>query len=247
VRLGTAKLLTLLRPVTGRVWAQGVTACPNRVLHPWLHAAVSALLAELPAPEPVTVPVANRASWTRWQEGLRVRITLPAELPPLRLILIWDNLTGHHTPELVLWLFAQGVMVLYTPLAGSWLNMAESLQRILGRRALAGQHPQTAQDIVDALEATAQARNADPTPFSWGGRRAARRVRARQRRHALAGSGACSARSFPSQSAVRRSSSAHPLALSRMTWLRTPTYSCRSWPSPGPPGFGPSCSTSRSN
>jgi DDE superfamily endonuclease len=197
LRLGTATLLTLLRPVTGHVWVQGVTACPNRVLHPWLHAAVRALLAELPAPAPVTTdPVANRASWTRWQEGLRVRITLPAELPRLRLILIWDNLTGHHTPELVLWLFAQGVMVLYTPLSGSGLNMAEALQRILVRRALAGQHPQTSQDLIEAREATAQAWNADPTPFSWGGRRAARRVRARQRRHALGGSGACSARSF---------------------------------------------------
>lgn len=199
VRLGTAKLLTLLRPATGRIWVQGVRACPNAVLHPWLQTAVSALLAELPAPQPVTDPVANRASWTRWQEGLRVRITLPDELPRLRLVLIWDNLTGHHTPEVLLWLFAQGVMVLYTPLAGSWLNMAESLQRILVRRALAGQHPQTPQAIIDVLEGTAQGWNADPTPFIWGGQRAARRVRARQRRHALGGSGACSARSFRSR------------------------------------------------
>ena len=196
VRLGTAKLLTLLRPATGHVWAQGVTACPNRVLHPWLQTAVTALLAELPAPEPVTDPVANRARWTRWQEGLRVRITLPDELPRLRLLLVWDNLTGHHTPELLLWLFAQGVLVLFTPLSGSWLNRAESLQRILVRRALAGQHPQTSQDIMDALEATVQAWNADPTPFIWGGRRAARRVRAHRRCQTLGGSGACSARSF---------------------------------------------------
>ena len=32
-------------------------------------------------------------------------------------------------------------MPLYTPLAGSWLNLAESLQRSITRRALAGQHP----------------------------------------------------------------------------------------------------------
>ena len=199
LRLGTAKLLTLFRPATGQGQAHGVTACPNRVLHPWLHAAVQAVLAQLPAPAPVVDAVANQASWTRWQAGLRVRVTLPDDLPRLRLLLIWDNLTGHHTPELLLWLFAQGVMVLYTPLSGSWLNMAESWQRILVRRALAGQHPQTPQDIMEALEATARAWNADPTPFSWGGRRAARRVRARQRRQALAGSGACSARSFRSR------------------------------------------------
>jgi len=35
----------------------------------------------------------------------------------------------------VLWLFSQGVMALYTPLSGSWLNMAESIQRIIGRQA----------------------------------------------------------------------------------------------------------------
>ena len=125
-----------------------------------------------------------------------MRVTLPDELPRLRLLVIWDNLAGHHTPELLLWLFAQGVMVLYTPLWGSWLNMAESLQRILVRRALAGQDPQTPQQLIDALDATARAWNADPTPFVWGGRRAARRTRARQRRHALGGSGACSARPF---------------------------------------------------
>src|SRR5215469_14231872 len=193
LRLGTVKLLTLFRPATGEVRVKGVTHCPNVILHAWLKREVDALLATLPEPAPMPDPQAARAQWTRWQEGLRVRITLPAVLPPLRLLLVWDNLTGHHTPDLVLWLFARGVMVLYTPLSGSWLNMAESIQRILGRRALAGQHPQTSQDIMEALEATAQAWNADPTLFIWGGRRAARRVRARQRRQTLGGSGACSA------------------------------------------------------
>jgi hypothetical protein len=196
LRMGTAKLLTLFRPVTGAVWANGVTHCPNAVLHPWLKANVTALLAEVPDPEPIPDPQANRACWTRWQAGLRVRITLPAKLPPLRLLLVWDNLAGHHTPELVLWLFAHGVMVLYTPLSGSWRNMAESLQRILIRRALDGQHPQSSEQLIDWLEATARAWNADPTPFTWGGKRAARRLRARQRRHSLGGSGAQAARSF---------------------------------------------------
>jgi DDE superfamily endonuclease len=196
LRIGTAKLLTLFRPATGEVRATGVMSCPNAVLHPWLKAEVTALLATLPEPGPVRDPQAHRAGWTRWQAGLRVRITLPAALPPLRLLLIWDNLAGHHTPELMLWLFAHGVMVLFTPLAGSWLNMAESLQRILTRRALNGQHPQTPEQIIAWLEATARVWNADPTPFVWGGKRAARRVRARQRRHALGGSGACGARSF---------------------------------------------------
>jgi hypothetical protein len=38
---------------------------------------------------------------------------------------------------MVRWLFQQGVMPLYTPLSGSSLNMAESLQRIVVGRALA--------------------------------------------------------------------------------------------------------------
>jgi hypothetical protein len=196
LRLGTVKLLTLFRPATGQVRVKGVTSSPNAVLHAWLKNAVDALLATLPEPTPVPDSSAARAQWTRWQEGLKGRITLPAALPPLRLLLVWDNLKGHHTPELVLWLFARGVMVLYTPLSGSWLNMAESIQRILARRALAGQHPQTQDQLINWLEATARGWNADPTPFVWGGKRAARRARARDRRHALAGSGACIRRSL---------------------------------------------------
>ncbi len=68
--------------------------------------------------------------------------------------------------------------------------MAESIQRILKRRALEGTHPATPTDIIAALEATARGWNRDPTPFVWGGKRAVRRDRARQRRHALGGSGA---------------------------------------------------------
>jgi hypothetical protein len=200
-RNGTAKLLTLFRPATGQVRLSGVTACPNAVLHAWLKAEVSARLEPLPEPlpEPVGVdadPLAQRAQWTRWQDGLKTKITLPAQLPPLRALLVWDNLQGHHTPELMLWLFARGVMVLFTPLGGSWLNLAESIQRILGRRALAGQPPTSPQQIIACWEATARAWNAEPTPFVWGGKRTARRARARERRHALAGSGACTARSL---------------------------------------------------
>ena len=115
-------------------------------------------------------------------------------MPALRLLLVWDNLKGHLTPALVLWLFSHGGMALYTPLSGSWLNMAESIQRIIGRRALAGQYLQTAQQIIDALKATVRGWNHDPTPFHWGGKRQARRLRSLQRQHALVGSGACTRR-----------------------------------------------------
>jgi len=46
-------------------------------------------------------------------------MTLPAELPRLRLLLIWDNLAGHFTPDVVLCLFRHGIMPLYTPVGGS--------------------------------------------------------------------------------------------------------------------------------
>ncbi len=46
-------------------------------------------------------------------------------------------------------------MPLYTQLGGSWLNMTESVQRILVRRALAGTHFETVNAIIIALEAMA--------------------------------------------------------------------------------------------
>lgn len=134
------------------------------------------------------------AEWERWQEGLTRHFTLPQALPPLRMLLVLDNLTGHKTPDFVLWLVAHGIMPLYTPLNASWLNMTESIQGILARRALAGQHPQSPADIIDWIEAVARYWNQAPTPFEWGGKRAARRQRSRQQRHALARSGACTRR-----------------------------------------------------
>jgi DDE superfamily endonuclease len=192
LRDGTAKVLTLFHPADGRVRAEGVTACPNTVLHGWLKQELTAVLAALPTPPAMTTgsPGGTREDWERWQEGLSVRPTLLPELPPLRMLLVLDNLAGHKTPEFVCWLFAHGIMPLYTPVGGSWLNMAESLQRILKRRALDGQHPTTVAEIMAWFEAVTRHWNANPTPFEWGGKRAARRRRQRERRHRLGGSGA---------------------------------------------------------
>lgn len=193
LRHGTAKLLTLFHPATGQVRVQGVRSCTNAVLHPWLQQELTAILEQLPEPPPRS-PEEQRAVWERWQAGLTVRVTLPDRLPALRLLLVLDNLAGHQTPAFLLWLFAHGILPLYTPLGASWLNMTESMQRILGQRALAGQHPETPEQIIDWLETTAVAWNRAPTPFEWGGQRAVRRERARQRRHGLGGSGACTRR-----------------------------------------------------
>jgi hypothetical protein len=168
------------------------------VLHPWLRRELAAIVAGLPAlPPELATPRATHDYWEQWRQGLTVQATLLRELPPLRVLLVLDNLTGHHTPELLCWLFAHGVLPLYTPLGGSWLNMAESVQRILGRRALEGHHPESAQQVMAWLTATVRGWNAAPTPFVWGGLRQQRRWRARQRRHALGGSGAVTHRPLP--------------------------------------------------
>jgi len=176
------------------VRVKGVTRCPNTVLHPWLQQELSQILATLPQPNPVLTPTQNRACWEIWIEGLSKPLDLPSDLPPLRMLLVIDNLKGHISKSLLHWFFNHGIMPLYTPLAGSWLNMAESIQRILERRALDGQHPTSPTEIIEWLEMAAHHWNQEPTPFVWGGKRAARRLRQRQRQQTwqpLGGSGAC--------------------------------------------------------
>lgn len=194
-RGGTATLLTLFRPATGQVRATGVLSAPNAVFHPWLKEERTHILkpilkreAENGRPREAERPV--RARWRTWlwphenDEGL----------PPLRIVLVWDTLAGHLSHDLFPWLFQRGIMPLYTPLGGSWLNMAESVQRIMVRRALSGQHPQQAQEVIEWLEQTVKGWNQDPTPFVWGGTRHARRERARLRRRG--GSGATLAKGY---------------------------------------------------
>lgn len=197
IRAGTAKLLTLFHPASGQVRVQGVPRSDNAILHPWLKRELSALLDKLPPPVEMDKSLSledRRLPWSRWQAGLTEKFTLAQELPSLRMLLILDNLAGHKSASFVCWLMAQGIMPLYTPLGGSWLNMAESIQRILVRRALSGQHPSGPSEIIDWLETTARAWNREPTPFVWGGARQTRRERAYRRRHPLGGSSACTLR-----------------------------------------------------
>ena len=191
IRNGTAKMLTLLHPASGQVRVQGTLTCPNAVLHDWLKRELTAIVAALPpvSEDAPASPEALQTAWERWQADLTTKVALPAELPPLRLLLILDNLAGHKTPALVEWLLANGILPLYTPLGGSWLNMAESIQRILKRRALDGQHPTDTAQIIAWVEAVAAHWNQEPTPFVWGGKRQERRQRQRQRQHRLGGSG----------------------------------------------------------
>ena len=177
----------------------GVTHTPNPVLPPWLQQELTALSAALPPRDELPDAATNRAAWARWQAGLSVRFPLLEALPPLRVLLILDNLAGHKSATFGCWLRAHGIMPLYTPISGSGLNMAESIQRILVGRAWAGQHPDRPTPLMEWLAAVARGWNARPTPFIWGGKRALRRQRARERRYGLGGSGAVSRQPIPHQ------------------------------------------------
>ncbi len=191
IRGGTTKILTLFHPATGQVRLQQAARGTNAVLHPWLREHLSEILAELPPRGSSQDAAATQAAWAVWQAGLTMPFTLPHNLPPLRLLLVWDNLAGHKTPDLVLWLCAHGVMPLYTPVGGSWLNMAESIERVLKRRALDGQHPHSPTEIGSWFEQTARSWNKQPTPFVWNGKRRQRRRSGGEPIHRLGGSGAC--------------------------------------------------------
>jgi transposase len=190
-RTGTAKIMTLFHPASGQVRVKGTPSTKNAILHPWLKAELAEIVAHLPTKAPLSDPIAHRAEWERWQEGLQNKLKLPEHLPRLRMLLVMDNLKGHKSTDFLLWLFQQGIMPLFTPLGGSWLNMTESVQRILKKRALEGSHPRTGEQIMERFETVAHHWNTNPTPFIWGGKRQARRQRARQRHlHRLGGSGA---------------------------------------------------------
>jgi hypothetical protein len=181
-------MLTLFRPATGELRAKGVLSAPNVVLHPWLIEQLTEILAEIEKQHPAASlpPEEERPVCARWETWLGHPPRNPE--PPLRIVLVLDNLAGHRSYDLVRWFFDHGVMPLYTPIGGSWLNMAESVQRIIVSRALSGQHPKDAKQVIEWLEQTVAGWNADPTPFVWNGKRRRRRERARLRR--LAGSGA---------------------------------------------------------
>jgi hypothetical protein len=103
IRGGTAKLLTLFRPATGQVRAKGVTNAPNAVLHPWLQQELLHVLADLPDTSTADFEPGLPAQWATWLGHVPYW-----PLPPLRLMLIWDNLAGHLSWSIVKWLFAHG-------------------------------------------------------------------------------------------------------------------------------------------
>ena len=131
------------------------------VLHPWLQGEVLQLLDGLPE-VPVHGPGVLGGCAVADLAGPRATLALAATPTDPHL----DNLAGHLSWSIVKWLFAHGVMPLYTPMSGSWLNMAESVQRILLGRALSGQHPTTAVEVITWLEETVAGCAAPTHPLS---------------------------------------------------------------------------------
>jgi hypothetical protein len=105
--------LTLFHPATGAVRAQPVEQAPNAVLHPWLTQELSALLAALPEGVERDSPGRRWSDWG-WSEA-EVAFWDPRPEPersPVRLVLIWDNLSGHKSHEIVRWCVERGIVLL---------------------------------------------------------------------------------------------------------------------------------------
>src|SRR5262249_39127402 len=115
-------LLTLFRPATGEARAKGVRSVTNAVLHSWLQEQLLAVLEAQekakgqasegePTPPPKSPEQAQAHAWET-----RVGWRLSDRYPPLRMVLVWDNLAGHPSRAMRRWLFAHGIMPLSTPL-----------------------------------------------------------------------------------------------------------------------------------
>ncbi len=89
IRGGTAKLLNLFHPHTGRVEALPVGQATNAILHPWLKERLTEILSRLPA-----IPLEAREQpgrrFSDW--GYSEEAEAEREWPLVRLLLVWDNL-----------------------------------------------------------------------------------------------------------------------------------------------------------
>lgn len=89
------KLLTLFRPASGELRAEPVEHTTNAILHPWLKEPLLQILEQCP-PAPEVVPEGRR--WQDW-DIYPAAEQLDRFLPPVRMLLIWDNLAGHKSPQ----------------------------------------------------------------------------------------------------------------------------------------------------
>src|SRR5918998_38697 len=79
VRGGTCKILTLFHPASGQLHLQPVGSCTNPILHGWLKARLTAIVAALPVRATPLDAAVNRAAWGALQDGLVEYFAFPRE------------------------------------------------------------------------------------------------------------------------------------------------------------------------
>lgn len=92
--------------------AEAVQQSNNAILHPWLKRERTAILKQCP-PAPEVIPIGRR--WQDW-DIYPAADQLDRFFPPVRMLLIWDNLAGQKSHSIVQWCPEQCILLLSTPL-----------------------------------------------------------------------------------------------------------------------------------
>jgi len=111
---------------------------------------------------------------TRRDWAFFVRDLIDVQYPKAdKIVLVMDNLNTHSPASFYAvcepaeaWRLSQKLEIHYTPLHGSWLNMAEIELSVLGRQALSGRMP-TMQHVHERVAAWQQARNRQQASIQW--------------------------------------------------------------------------------
>ena len=116
---GNRQTAHLVSPQDGRSASQGRHVGPQCRLASLAQRRTEAILEPIKRQEALTEQPAESEQSIGAQSGPGCGLVESDKgLPPLRILLVWDNLAGHLSHELMGWLFQQGVMPLYTPIRG---------------------------------------------------------------------------------------------------------------------------------
>ncbi len=116
--------------------------------------------------------VRERRTTRDW--ALFVRDLIDVQYPKAeKIVLVMDNLNTHSPASFYevfepaeAWRLSQKLEIHYTPLHGSWLNMAEIELSVLGRQALSGRLA-TIQQVQARVAAWQQRRNQQQAAIQW--------------------------------------------------------------------------------
>src|SRR6266568_1846588 len=116
--------------------------------------------------------VRERRTTRDW--ALFVRELIDVQYPKAdKIVLVMDNLNTHSPASFYevfepaeAWRLSQKLEIHYTPLHGSWLNMAEIELSVLGRQALSGRLA-TMQQVQARVAAWQQRRNQQQAAIQW--------------------------------------------------------------------------------